>query len=87
MCPMRFNKYPMDQHICKFMVGSTSYDDTRMTFSNKILSYDPTIGNTLLDYQVKIHDLQEKDKTYVYGESGNYSVTGFEMILTRNLEK
>ena len=29
MCPMRFNKYPLDEHICKFMVGSSNYDDTR----------------------------------------------------------
>ena len=29
MCPMRFNKYPLDEHTCKFTVGSSNYDDTR----------------------------------------------------------
>ena len=37
MCPMRFNKFPLDQHRCKFMVGSSHYDESRMTFSNKKL--------------------------------------------------
>ena len=37
MCPMRFNKFPLDEHTCKFMVGSSNYDDTRMTFSNEKL--------------------------------------------------
>jgi hypothetical protein len=53
MCPMRFNKYPLDEHTCKFTVGSSNYDDTRMTFSNEKLDYDPKAGNTILDYQVK----------------------------------
>ena len=52
MCPMRFNKFPLDEHSCKFMVGSTNYDDTRMTFANDKLEYDPSAGNTILDYQV-----------------------------------
>ena len=52
MCPMRFNKFPLDEHSCKFLVGSTNYDDKRMTFSNKKLEYDPSAGNTILDYQV-----------------------------------
>ena len=52
MCPMRFNKFPLDEHSCKFLVGSTNYDDKRMTFSNKKLDYDPSAGNTILDYQV-----------------------------------
>ena len=87
MCPMRFNKFPLDEHICKFMVGSTNYDDTRMTFANEKLSYDASAGNTILDYQVVINDLRPVDKVLAYGESGNYSITGFEMTLTRNVAK
>ena len=84
---MRFNKFPLDEHICKFMVGSTNYDDTRMTFANEKLSYDASAGNTILDYQVVINDLRPVDKVLAYGESGNYSITGFEMTLTRNVAK
>ena len=87
MCPMRFNKFPLDEHTCKFMVGSTNYDDSRMTFANEKLEYDPEAGNTILDYQVIITDLKKEDKTLQYGESGNYSITGFEMTLTRNVAK
>ena len=87
MCPMRFNKFPLDEHVCKFMVGSTNYDDTRMTFVNEKLSFDPDAGNTILDYQVSIKDLKTEDKILAYGESGNYSITGFQMTLTRNVAK
>ena len=52
MCPMRFNRFPLDEHICKFRVGSVNYDDTRMTFSNYLLTYDFSAGTTILDYQV-----------------------------------
>lgn len=69
------------------MVGSTNYDDTRMTFANEKLSYDASAGNTILDYQVVIQDLRPVDKILAYGESGNYSITGFEMTLTRNVAK
>lgn len=69
------------------MVGSTNYDDTRMTFANEKLSYDASAGNTILDYQVVINDLRPVDKVLAYGESGNYSITGFEMTLTRNVAK
>lgn len=104
---MRFNKFPLDEHTCKFMIGSTNYDDTRMRFDNYKLDYDPSAGNTILDYQViksfkrflkhftytqlilqvTIEALQPKDRTLVYGEAGNYSLTGFEMTLTRNVAK
>ena len=53
MCPMRFNKFPLDEHRCTFRVGSTNYDDTRMTFDNEKLDFDQSEKNTILDYQVK----------------------------------
>ena len=52
LCPMRFDFYPLDSHICKFRVGSVNYDDTRMTLSNYVLDYKPGEGTTILDYQV-----------------------------------
>ena len=84
---MRFNKFPLDEHTCKFMVGSTNYDDTRMGFTNEKLEYDPEGGNTILDYQVTVDDIQQKDKILAYGDSGNYSITGFEMKLKRRTMK
>jgi len=87
MCPMRFNRFPLDTHVCKFKIGSVNYDDTRMKFSNDKLEYDPTAGNTILDYQVSIQALKKEDQILSYGESGNYSIAGFEMTLVRNSAK
>ena len=44
----------------------------------------------LLDFspiQVIITPLSKEDTIVEYGEAGNYSVTGFEMKLTRNVAK
>ena len=48
--------------------------------------YDAEAGNTILDYQVKVSELSDSDKMTVWREA-NYSLTGFEMILTRNVAK
>ena len=87
MCPMRFNRFPLDEHVCKFMVGSTNYDDTRMKFDNYKLDYDSSAGNTILDYQVTIAPMKVEDRTLQYGDAGNYSLCGFEMKLSRNSAK
>ncbi len=52
MCPMRFNRFPMDEHVCKFKVGSTSFNDERMVFGIEYLDFKPEASNTVLDYQV-----------------------------------
>jgi hypothetical protein len=58
-----------------------------MTFDNEKLTYNAEEGNTILDYKVIIIPLQPADQVLAYGESGNYSITGFEMTLTRNIAK
>ena len=40
LCPMRFERYPLDEHICKFRVGSTNMDINHMTFSETDLKYN-----------------------------------------------
>ena len=62
---MRFDLYPLDEHICKFRVGSTNLDITRMRFDETKKSYDPTKKNTILDYAVEISQLRENDR-YVF---------------------
>ena len=84
---MRFNRFPLDEHICKFRVGSVNYDETRMTFSKYVLDYKPDEGTTILDYQVDINPLSVEDRTLQYGDAGNYSLCGFEMKLSRNSAK
>ena len=53
MCPMRFNRFPMDEHTCKFRVGSTSFNDERMIFGQEQLTFVEENSNTILDYRVK----------------------------------
>ncbi len=87
MCPMRFNRFPMDEHTCKFRVGSTSFNDERMVFQKEELTFEEEDSNTILDYQVDITALKPEDTIVLYGAAGNYSVTGFEMTLKRNVAK
>ena len=39
--------------MCKFKVGSYAYDETKMTFNASLLSYDDSLRNTILDYNIK----------------------------------
>ena len=83
-CPMRFDLYPLDSHICKFQVGSTNLDITRMKFSETDFKYDASARNTILDYAVSVNKLSEEDRILPYGEIGNYSITGIEIHFTRH---
>ena len=85
MCPMRFNKFPLDEHSCKFLVGSTNYDDKRMIFSNKKLEYDPSAGNTILDYQVCA--IFQNKKYFYRTNSGVFFVYVFSFFSTTILQK
>ena len=75
---MRFDRYPLDQHSCKFMVGSSNYDETRMTFSNLKLHFDQSSANTIVDYQIEIGG-----KLYTCEE---YLTNGINNILIKHLE-
>jgi len=86
LCPMRFERYPLDEHICKFRVGSTNMDINYMRFGETTVTYDESSRNTILDYQVEAKQLRETDRIYLY-QGTNYSVTGVEMKLKRNMQK
>ena len=75
MCPMRFEKFPLDEHICKFRVGSTNMDINYMRFGETAVTYDESSRNTILDYKVEAMKLREEDRILLY-QGGNYSVTG-----------
>jgi hypothetical protein len=86
-CPMRFEMYPLDHQVCLFQVGSYAHNDNILKFSHGSISYDESVRNTILDYSVEIVPLDEKDKTYVSPNNINYSLSGFEMRLKRNILK
>ena len=83
---MRFERYPLDEHICKFRVGSTNMDINYMRFGAATFSYDSSTRNTILDYQVSLTALAEEDRIINYS-GANYSVTGLQMKLVRNSQK
>ena len=72
---MRFERYLLDEHICKFRVGSTNMDIHSMRFGETTLSYDETSRNTIVDYMVDAKQLKEEDRIFLYAGQ-NYSVTG-----------
>ncbi len=87
ICPMRFDKFPLDTQTCLFQVGSYSYNDVLMSFETIQAGYDPpTSGNTIaLDYAIVINRLSPKDSVFEGGQLGNYSLAGFEMVLQRHV--
>ena len=55
-----------------------------MVFNASLLSYDDSLRNTILDYNVDLDPLKAADSLFVWQSIGNYSLTGFEMTLRRN---
>ena len=83
-CPMRFQNFPLDDQLCKFQLGSYAYDNTKMKFSSASLSYNGNLQNKILDYKIELKHLKPEDSHFVWLYMGNYSLTGFEIILKRN---
>ena len=84
ICPMRFDKFPLDTQVCKFQVGSYSYDDTIMRFTTEKAGYNSPTGNSIaLDYAIRIDALKKEDAIFLGGTLGNFSLAGFEMTLHR----
>ena len=44
-----------------------------------------TKNSVVLDYHVSVIPLENPDRILSYGELGNFSVAGFEMVLERHL--
>lgn len=83
ICPMTFDNFPLDVQVCKFQVGSFNYDDTKIMFGEEFVADAKSI-RSVLDYSISIHELDEQDKLSVV-ITGNYSVTGFELVLRRKM--
>ena len=53
ICPMSFDKFPLDEQRCMFRVGSYSYDSSKMIFITKKFGYSSQRSNTIpLDYDI-----------------------------------
>ena len=84
ICPMHFDKFPLDTQTCKFLVGSYSYDDSQMTFVTANAKYNNKESNSIaLDYEIEINRLSAKDSLLIFEGLGNFSLAGFELVLRR----
>ena len=84
-CPMNYHKFPLDTQICKFHIGSYSYDDSQMTFTTFKAKFGDKAENTIpLDYAIKIRKLTPIDSILIFEGLGNFSLAGFEMVLDRH---
>ena len=69
-------------HALLMQVGSYSYDMTKMLFRISQLTFIQK-QSIILDYNIKILNLMEKDKIFLSGALGNYSLAGFQMVCVR----
>ena len=84
ICPMHFDKFPLDRQRCKFQIGSYSYDDSQMTFKTTAAKYDGKEYNSIaLDYAIEIKPLSQEDSILQFDGLGNFSLAGFELVLDR----
>merc|ERR1719322_1224968 len=55
-----------------------------MVFETESAGYLDPIGNSIaLDYDIKIKRLNPEDQVFLGGSLGNFSLAGFEMVLSR----
>lgn len=85
ICAMSFDAFPLDVQTCLLQVGSFNFDNRKMVFESYLLPAMPNHTKSILDYDVKISELKPEATFFVPAETGNYSVTGFEMTLTRRM--
>ena len=52
--------YSVYSHICSFWIGSTNFDETKMTFGLDRLTYDFGKQNPVLDYIIEVVKLPER---------------------------
>ena len=54
ICPMRFDKFPLDTQTCRFRVGSYSYDNSKLLFRTRTYGYSSKDSNSIaLDYDIR----------------------------------
>ena len=93
-CPMNFDNYPLDSHICHFKMGSYGYNVDQVNFISRGITYAPISGFfkqlTVLDYNIQLSQLPESQSGFVFEtEFGPFSrsLAGFEIKLQRKTQK
>ena len=84
-CPMRFESYPMDHQICPFQVGSYAYNSSYITFGLNSLTKNDIMITSVLAYTSDITTLSKQFTKFEWSFHGNFSITGFQLILDRKI--
>ena len=82
-CPMRFDFYPLDVQNCPFQVGSYGHNDSYMSFKLVRLERETQQSISVLDYRSVVKSLPLEHQFFVGEYTGNYTLTGFMLELTR----
>ena len=100
-CPMLFDDYPFDHHVCYFKMSSKGfgqkliYQTNNVTTAETEVEYDRT-GNLIKklqnsDYRSEVNKLPEEERFFRWGmtkkDIHNTSLAGFEIELWRKYEK
>ena len=97
-CPMVFDDYPLDSHVCYLKVCSTSYQDRLISYKTEPFIDDHEIDLsgqhykqlTVLDYEVELKKLPENLSFIKMGRQTDFikrSIAGFEIKLQRKYKK
>ena len=84
-CPMRFEKYPLDQQSCPLQIGSYGYNDSYMSYKLGRLTRDTQQRIAVLDYRIDIFNLSSEYLLMkgLEDPNSNFTLTGFMMELNR----
>ena len=94
-CPMKFDSYPLDSHICHFKLGSYGYNVDQVKFKSGNINIQYRISGifrqlTVLDYNVELSQLPKSQSGFLFEtEFGpiSRSLAGFEIKLQRKTKK
>ena len=85
-CKMRFESYPLDSHVCDFLLSSWIYSEDVLNLTMNSLTFDAENQVSLLDYKPEVRDLA-KSKQRKYYVDTYWRIAGFEIVLRRNVHK
>ena len=83
---MRFESYPLDSHVCDFLISSWIYSEDVLNLTMNSLTFDAENQVSLLDYKPEVRDLA-KSKQRKYYVDTYWRIAGFEIVLHRNVHK
>ena len=67
-----------------FQVGSFNYGMDQMVFKNEFVPNEEDAIKSIIDYEIEIFDIKPEETHYM-ALGMNYSVAGFELVLTRKM--